>query len=377
MSASDVILMLRSENPLPQSVADAMNVAGGEGALRDGIIGEPVLAHRRVAPSGRRVPRAVALLLTAAVAAVSVLVAVGGGDSGPTPAFGAALVRFANASPRVLLQLPGWHVTYVLQEPDGYGEIHFVRGPAQADGNPSGGGTEAALSGRFAQLTWTPLTAARLAAVRKHTQLSGHQHIPTGLGVPVTTLVGEGRSRHWIDLQARFLYGNRILEFRATAPTMAAYRAELNALHNVTATTWLEAMPASVIKSANTHASVQQMLRDVPLPLDFDADKIPGIALTQNRYDLAVAAIGAVACTWTADWAHARATGDKTAQSRAIAAMRTAPHWPVFAWMKREGAWPSVLIGYARAMPKGNWYGTPLTVAANNAFGCKQLGIKP
>lgn len=326
----------------------------------------------RAFPSGSRVPRGVGLLLTAAVAAVAVLVAVGGGDKGPTPAFGAALVRFANASPRVLLQLPGWHVTYVLQDPDGHGEIHFVRGPANAAGDPVGNQTEAALSGHFVQLTWTPVTAY----VRAHLKF-GHQHIPTGLGVPVTTLVGEGHSRRWIDLQAWFLYGNRILEFRATAPTMAAYRAELSALHSVTATRWLEAMPASVIKSANAHAAVQQILRDVPLPHNFEVDKIRGIALTQNRYDLAVAALGAVACQWTADWARARAAGDKTAERQALTAMGTAPHWPVFTWMKRQGAWPSVMIGYAGTMPKGNWYGTPLTVAANHAFGCRRLGINP
>jgi len=375
MSANDVILMLRSANPLPESIAQGMDLAVGEGDLRERIIAEPIEDRSGPVRARRRAGRPVLLLVTAAAAASAVLagLALGGGDNGPTPAFGAALVRFANATPLVLLQLPGWHVTYAQQQPSGYGEIHFVRGPSQGDGNPVGKQTESTLSGRFVQVSWTPVTAQDRAFPR----LGGHQNIPTGLGVPATRLVTEGRSRHWIDLTATFLYGNRVLTFRATAPTFAAYRTELKALHKVTTTTWLEAMPASVIKSANSQAAVHQMLRDIPLPPGFDAARISRAAPTQSRYQLAIAVTGTVACMWIADWAHSRASRKRAQEARAIAAMATAPNWPVFKWMHRQGGWPSVLIAFAKAMPKGTWYGRSLAASANMGLGCTQLGVNP
>jgi hypothetical protein len=375
MNASDVISVLRSANPLPQSVAMGMDLAGGESDLRERIIAQPTEHERRSTRATVRARRPIVLALTTAVAAVALLagLSLGGRSSGPAPAFAAALVRFANSTPLVLLELPGWHVTYVQQDPDGYGEIHFVRGPANADGNPVGKQDESTLSVRFVQVTWAPITAE----ARAFPQLGGHQHTSTGLGVLATRFVTEGRSPHWIDLTAMFIYGNRIFSFRATVATMAAYRVELDALHKVNTTRWLEAMPASVIKSANSTAAVDQILRDVPLPAGFDATAIPGEALTQSRYNLAAAATGTVACMWIADWAHARATGDKTQESRAISAMATAPHWPVFNWMKRQGAWPSVLIGYAKAMSEGTWYRRPLTSAVNQGLGCHQLGVNP
>jgi hypothetical protein len=328
--------------------------------------------------------RGVMLVPTMVVAVVVILtgLTLSGSDNGPTPAFGAALVRFANSTPLILLQLPGWHVTYVQQDTngrgnvDGHGEIHFVRGPRRSDGpdGPVGARTEPVLSGRFAQLTWGRANAY----IRAHPQLGGHQHTPTGLGVPAVRYVTEGRSRHWIDLTAYFVYGSYILAFRATAPTMAAYRAELEALHKVTATTWLEAMPPSVIKSADSRAAVRRILRGIPLPPGFDAATIHGEALTQNRYLLAVSVIGTVACNWVADWAHSRATGNKAEETRAVAMMATAPHWPAFTWMDREGGWSSVVTDSAKALTTGRWFGRPLTVhALREDLGCRRLGVEP
>jgi hypothetical protein len=60
-----------------------------------------------------------------------------------------------------------------------------------------------------------------------------------------------------------------------------------------------------------------------------------------------------------------------------VAAMATAPRWPILHEMAREGAWPQVLIGYARALRRGTWFGRPLAGEVNAGLGCSQLGIRP
>ena len=48
--------------------------------------------------------------------------------------------------------------------------------------------------------------------------------------------------------------------------------------------------------------------------------------------------------------------------------------------MSRQGAWPEVLISYAKAMRSGTLTeggpGIPLTAAANSGLGCSALGVK-
>jgi hypothetical protein len=118
------------------------------------------------------------------------------------------------------------------------------------------------------------------------------------------------------------------------------------------------------------------MLKDIPLPPGFDAAKIPGIHDTQTNYYLGTELTGNVACMWIADWSRARATHDTAAEQHAIAAMATAPRWPLFRWMSKQGAWPQAIIQYAQDMPKGTWFGHSLTAAVDPGLGCSQLGVK-
>jgi hypothetical protein len=110
-----------------------------------------------------------------------------------------------------------------------------------------------------------------------------------------------------------------------------------------------------------------------------------GAQLVHDRYQLGAAVTGTVACMWIADWGHARAAGDTAAVRRAIAAMATAPRWPILREMAREGAWPQVLSMDAKAMPSGSVQldvdagqpGRPLTVDANSGLGCSsEWGVR-
>ena len=365
MTNTEIYAALAAANPLTDQAAAALPLRGAELELAERIASTPISRHPRAprvrAPRGRR-----SALLVAATAALAIVVALlpsGQRDGGPAPAFAAPLVRFANASPLALLQSPGWHVVYANEQPGGVGEIHFVRGPADADGTPQGASyrNQRSLAGRVASLSWGPAVPNALV---------GHQALPTGLGVTVHRLIYEGGTRHAFDVSALLVDRGRGLQFRATVTSMAMFRAELQALHSVDATTWLRAMPSSVVKSADSGEAIRQMLKGIPLPPEFDAARIRGANLVHDRYQLGAAVTGTVACMWIADWSHARATGDTPTVKRAIKAMATSPNWPILREMAREGGWTQVLTSYAKAMPQGTFFGRPLTADANSGLGC-------
>ncbi len=378
MTPTDIIETLGAANPLPARVAATLPLQVGESDLLRGIVAERFDAPTKAVTVRHRVRPRIVLSLSVAAAAVAVvmLVPFGGRGGGPTPAFAAALVRFADSTPRLLLQIPGWRVVFVEQDPGIGGEMHFIRGRVNAQGMPATSlPGEASLLDRYAQLNWGPMSQIE----RRYIQ-SGHRNIPTGLGAPVTRLQFEGRTREWTDVIASLIFDNRVISLRVTVKNMSDLRSVLQSLNQVNVTTWLEAMPPSVIKSANSRRAISDMLAGIPLPPRFDAAKIPGVNDTQTNYYLGTELTGTVACMWIADWNHARATHNAAAEAQAIAAMATAPHWPVFRWMSRQGAWPQVLLSYAKAMPSGTVTegrpGIPLTAAVNSGLGCSQLGVK-
>lgn len=394
MTRFDTEAALAAANPLTAQAADALPLRDAEAELLEGIVAIPAHATRRepsregaAAGNGTRrlrIGRRLGLVLaaTAVVAAVLALLPSGERTGGPTPAFAASLVRFANNSPLVLVKAPGWHVVYTDEEPGGYGEMHFVHGPPTAGGILDTGGepkrafrTPPALAGAVASLTWTPATAAD----RKYVA-AGHEHAPTGLGVVVRRFVYEGGPRRVFDLSAYFVYRGRELDFRATISSTSMFRQELLALTAVGTTTWLRAMPPSVVKTADSGEAVRTMLKGIPLPPGFDAARIHGIRLIHDRYQLGAAVTGDVACMWIGDWFRARRMDDQKAIRRAVAAMATSPQWPVFHWMSKQGAWPQVLISYAHAMPRdriveGSVH--PLSPAdVSSGLGCSQWGVR-
>jgi hypothetical protein len=383
MTVIEIDAALAAANPLPERQALRLALERVEVELIEEIVAIPVSRHRR--EQARRITRrhrtrarhrgiALAVAALAAIAAAVALLPIGGNSDGAAPAFAASLVRFANASPLALLRLPQWHVVYADEEANGFGEIHFVRGPADRDGTPRGASqlSDASLRGKVASLTWQPLTP-----IARKQILRGHHSVQTGLGVAARHFQLEARSHGWLDISAFFVYQGRYLTFRATVTDMAMFRDELRALTPVDTSTWLRAMPPSVVKSADSGETVRLMLSGIPLPPHFDAAHIRGVRLVHDRYQLGAAVTGTVACMWIADWSHARASGDTAMIKRSIAAMASAPHWRILHEMARQGGWSQVLIGYARAMRRGTWYGRPLIGDVNSGLGCRgEWGIR-
>lgn len=130
-----------------------------------------------------------------------------------------------------------------------------------------------------------------------------------------------------------------------------------------------------MVKTADSSSTIRLMLKGIPLPRGFDAARIRGTRLVHDRYQLGAAVTGTIACMWIADWSRARAAGLTAMVKRAIAAMATAPRWPILREMATQGAWPQVLIMFAHAMPRGTWFGRPLDADANSGLGCSGWGV--
>ena len=123
---------LRAANPIANRALAALDLSAGEAALGEAILGEPGLTGGAAARPARSRPRLSAMVLTAgglaAAAVAAVVLLVGGGASEPPPAYGAELVRFAESTPLLLLDGPGWRVQDVYEAGSGPHQPRGSRG---------------------------------------------------------------------------------------------------------------------------------------------------------------------------------------------------------------------------------------------------------
>jgi hypothetical protein len=332
-----------SANPLPSDAAERLTLHEAEQEMLEAILAQSVPAPLRHGARRRWTPGRRLGAVGAAAAAVLALLAVwplGHDGGGPSSAL-AQLVRFANASPLVLLDAHGWEVIYANEDSAREGELRFQLGGAPRHLPVSVG----ALVGRQSDLAWRAGTLSDWIRDRAASAMSRSTARVLGTTAQVFQYRwGRPGDR---DITALWEFGGRVLEYRAEVRDLAAFDRQLSALRRVDSTTWLLAMPANVVKTPNRHQVVAQMLQGIPLPPGFTAAQIGGSQLTNDRYQLGAAVSGTVACTWFALWSHARQTGDHTGVQRAVAAMATAGHWLILRQMAAEGDYPGVLIAYA------------------------------
>jgi hypothetical protein len=380
---SDLLVTISAADPLPAATAETLRLTAAEHEMLEricaaGVSARDLSAHPAGQHRGARRGRPIGVLV-ALTAVVVVLLALFHSDrhddAGPAPAFAADLVRFAKASPLVLLDAPGWHVVYANEESRTDGELDYGRGAATASGSPEGaiGRRPSAFADHSAQLAWRPGPLSRWVNDRA---ASSSLHT-TARVLGATAQVFQYSGTHgYLAVTALWRYDGQVMEFGAPVSSMAMFKAELGALRRADADTWLQALPPSVVTTAARSATIRGMLVSIPLPPGFQLSQIRGRALLKDRYQLGTAVTGTVACTWFADWSRARARRDMRAVKQAIDAMATAPRWPALREMRRQGAWSNVLIGYAKAMRTGRMYGYPLPYLVNAGLGCPQLGVK-
>jgi hypothetical protein len=382
MSTDTLDRELRAANPIASSVLAALDLDECEAALGRALMGEPVAIEAGSAGDGRRAvgtgrhgaagrrdrplsrrPRRVLLGLAAVAAAAAAIVVllVGGGHGPESPAraYGAELVRYAESTPLLLLDEPGWRVKDLEQEHGGDGSLRIVTDTGPADQ-------------RWVKLFWLPTDQAGLnlrAILHPRIDRVPGRRFKTelpNLGAVVhidTRAESAPQYGHPGDHEMTALWeeGGRLLYFDSRAPSLAAFRERLEGLRRVDARTWLDAMPPGVVKAAEYAPTVKKMLKGIPLPPGFDPSQVPHRGLSQDRYQVGAIVGGAVACAWFRNWGEARADGDAAAAAEAERVLLgSEKQWPIFREMAKEGAYPATVIEYARKMHSGSWYGKPL-----------------
>jgi hypothetical protein len=395
MSPNEIDLELREANPLKKRSLAALDLEDAEAALGEALVAQPANEEApELAGSdtrhGRRRPRS--LLFAVGASAVSVVLAAalliaGSGDTGSSRAYGAEVVRFAESTPLLLLEGPGWRVRNVVQWQQGSGSMEFGPGaPGPAETHPSRREIirrEARLriGKRTVKLEWTPWSPHKGASGRLK------PYNERGLGFTATAPV-LGTVAH-IDPNIRFSSpdtpglrwmiavwreSDRVLTLSAWVPDLGAFRERLSQLKKVDAETWLDAMPQRVVKAADYGAEVREMLQGLPLPPGFDPSRIPDRSVTTNRYSVGKAVGGAVACGWFARWFDAHADRDVETALEARRILLHASSWPVFRRISDEGSYPRLVVELAEALPSGRWgHGRPIHQIVDN--GCTELGF--
>jgi hypothetical protein len=373
--------LLTAANPLTDERALELELVEDE--LLAALLAEPQAPAREPRAAAPRHRRRVLLRVGFAVAATAlVLVALlslrdDSDKQGSGTAWAAGQIRFAEASPLVLLQAPGWRVEYADEQTEQEGELHFRTGPARPPRDVTVIGPDTPpipVDTRQAELHWRGGPLAEWTEDRANS--ASRTTTAPVLGTTAHVYQYEGGTPGHRDITALFRYDRRVLEFRAGAADIAAFKALLAKLARVDTDTWLSAMPPSVVKAADRGTAIKQMLRGVTVPPGFDPKDIKGPALTKDRYQLGAVVAGTVACQWFKQWAEARKAGDRAKERQATEAMATAKNWPILQEMKKEGDYPEVLWEFAAAMPSGNWYGRPLIGDVNSALGCDGFGVR-
>jgi hypothetical protein len=289
-----------------------------------------------------------------ALAALAIVILAAGGAS--APAYGAELVRFAESTPLLLLEKPGWRVAYVNEDRRGpgmppEGEMEFVTGSqatlaahltrAQAKHHVL---PPAVLKNRQSrvELTWKDSRRSKLVWRNGKLGVSayapyykkrvtfyepGHAFKTTIAGLGTVAYVDPDAENPRLQggpgnrsMVAFWTEGSNLLELRASVPDLAAFEERLGWLTKVDSQTWLDAMPASVVKAAD----------------------------------------------------------HKTAVREAVRAMRTSKHWPILYEMAKEGAYPQAIWEISKWMPNGyfEWAGHKRRLLAQaEGLGCARDGL--
>jgi hypothetical protein len=387
---------LRGANPVSKRDLAALDLAAGEAELGRAIVVESAASEETGAPeTTSRRPRSAWVLVTAAAAAaaaVLVLLLAPGGAS-RSPAYGAELVRFAESTPLLLLEGPGWRVESVWEAAHGpyspdpglsAGSMEFVTGkpipyeslqmicvrqvmskngkfPICKDQRAEGM-LPPGVRQRKVELFWRHEALERALATARG---MSHPHGQNWIRLPVleTTADVDTKAEFFVNqggpgnrqMTALWSEGGYLLELKAAVPDLAAFEERLGWLTRVDSQTWLDAMPAKVVKAADHDAVVREMLKGIPVPEGFSPSQVPDEGLTTDRYQVGASVAGVVSCLWFRQWGEARRSGDRQSELEAERAMATSKRWPILREMAKDGAYSEVVWELARDMPSGHW----------------------
>ncbi len=308
------------------------DLAGLDGEMREVIMSAPAVesippATETSPPKRRRRlgRRVAAVAVAAALVAVALVVLPKGGND--TSAWAAEVLAVAEASPRLLVDLPGWTVIRADEFTVEYGEMTFFNGERMIDLHWRASDTHDGYVDDRAHSADPPWAIT----------VDGH---------PATEFRYTGTN----DFTTLWLDGEHSLEARGVFPDRASYEAILVALKPTDVDVWLNAMPASVVKPDSRADAIAAMLADIPLPAGFDVTALEANNGVSDRYQLGARVTGAATCAWVEYWIEAKESGDTDSFADAAEAMATSHQWAILREMESDGGYPEVVWMIADAM---------------------------
>ncbi len=290
-------------------------------------LGSTEPAARRLASRHRWRLRRHGLAAAAVVAVVSVAVVLSPFGRSADSAWAAEVLAVAEASPRLLVDLPGWEVTWVGEFTTVDGGMTFSNGESELEVN------------------WRPVDTHDRFVLDRAAGASPPRQVTVN-GQPGTEFQTPG-TPEFITLWRN---GDQSFEARGLFADRDSYAAVVEALTPTDIDSWLNAMPDSVVRPGNRSSVIASMLNDIPQPDGFDVSVLEAGADLGDRYQLGALVVGSVACKWLEQWVDARSAGDTAAEAEAVAAMGTARNWAILLEMDEEGHYPEVLWEYADAI---------------------------
>jgi hypothetical protein len=408
MNAREIGRALVAADPLGperREVLGRLDFAAMEADLLADVEDGPAAPRSEPRRARRRPPRLALAAAAVAILAAAVLAVVlaGTGSERSSRAYGAELIRFAESTPLLLLEGPGWRVqnVYETKTREGTsGQMEFVTGKpipywtTRSTGNIEEGQRIYGLPPlsvleRRVELRWRSLREESLAQAIANRRGYLHAHGRHFVRLPVleTTAFVDTRSEiylnrggpHEREVAAVWAEDGDLIELQAWVPSLEAFEERLDWVTKVDSQTWLEAMPAKVVKAADFEGTAREMLEGVTVPKTFAISRIPNEGLTTSREQVAGKVMNTVACLWFRQWGEAVRTGDTAAQIEAERAMAGSRHWPVLVRQSKEprAAVPQIWQ-LAEEMPQGYWdfrgHHRDLLSHAEG-LGCARLGL--
>jgi hypothetical protein len=273
------------------------------------------------------------------------------------PVFAASAIKVAEANPRLLMTAQGWSVARADEFTADQGEMAFSNGSDEVE------------------LFWLP-SGQYQSYLRDRESDSNEQTAIAFLGRPATmytetdTAAGMGPSFDTIVSPE----GKTFVEIRGDAlGSEDAYRQLLDSFEHTDVNTWLSAMPPSVVQPSDRAATVDEMLKGIPLPPGFDAAPLKRGDTVSDRYQLGVKVAGSVACDWLDRWTEGLAKGDQAEVQRAKDALATSHDWPILQEMDKEGDYPEGIWDFAKDRLGGSGFGRNTTHNYNASLGCNSF----
>lgn len=304
--------------------------------------------RRRITP--RRATLALAAVAVAAVGAFLGISFVGGDDH---PVFGAGAIGAAESNPRLLVTAPGWSVTQADVSAPDLGEMTFSNGSDQLE------------------VHWYPAAEYKGYLSDRQGDSNAQTEIAF-LGRPATMFTYTGTSTGSPDFDTLVSpEGKTFVEIRGDQlGNEDAYRQLIDTLQPTDVNTWLAAMPGSVVKPVDRAATVDEMLKGIPLPPGFDVGALKRGDTVSDRYQLGATMAGSVACDWMQRWTDGLAAGDAAKVKQAKDALATARSWPILREMISQGDYPKVLWDYADDLHGAGGFGPNTDTHFKSALGC-------